>query len=41
MADMLYRRQLPDGRWLEVIPLTYGRARITIGDGKVFIDDNW
>jgi hypothetical protein len=31
---------LPDGRHLGVVPLTFGRARITIGDDD-FISDMW
>lgn len=29
-----------DGRMVEVMPLTYGRARIIVGDGR-FVDDAW
>lgn len=34
------RRRLPDGRLLAVIPLTFGRARLGIGDDTGF-DDLW
>lgn len=30
----LYRRELGDGRGVAVIPLTFGRARITIGPAQ-------
>ena len=30
-----YRRELPDGRVIEVYVLTFGRGRIAIGDGNV------
>jgi hypothetical protein len=32
------RRSLPDGRIVSVMPLTFGRARIGIGDDNVFHD---
>lgn len=41
MADYLATRELPDGRLLTVIPLTLGRARLTIGRGWVTYDDSW
>lgn len=37
----LARRDLEDGRTVMVIPLTYGRARITIGVGEMTYDDAW
>ena len=40
MIESLLVKDLPDGRRLEVVPLTYGRARIIIGDGY-FVDDSW
>lgn len=40
MIDSYYRKPLPDGRILEVIPLTFGRARIIVGDG-CFVEDGW
>lgn len=36
-----YSKALPDGRVFSVIPLTFGRARVTIGNGKTFYDDLW
>lgn len=30
MMDDYPQRVLPDGRWLVVIPLTFGRARLTV-----------
>lgn len=35
------RKQFPDGRIAEVVPLTFGRARITVGDGRTDVDDSW
>lgn len=32
------KKILPDGRIAEIMPLTYGRARIIVGDG--FLVDN-
>lgn len=38
----LAHRVLKDGRALWVYPLTFGRARIVIGqEGSPFIDDSW
>lgn len=34
MSDVLAERLLPDGRWLVVYPLTFGRARLTISAQK-------
>lgn len=34
----LYFKELPDGRLVTVIPLTFGRARITIGRGYKYLD---
>lgn len=35
-------RLLPDGRELSVMPLTYGRARLVVGQpGSMFYDDGW
>jgi hypothetical protein len=34
------KRTLKDGRIVEIIPLTFGRARIIIGDGYM-ADDGW
>jgi len=36
----LYKKIMPDGRIAEVVELTFGRARIIIGDGAV-VDDGW
>lgn len=40
---MIAERTLPDGRWLVVYPLTYGRARLTVSaePGATFYDDGW
>lgn len=34
-------RQLDDGRWLRVVPLTFGRARLTVGSGYWINDDGY
>lgn len=37
-------KTLPDGRIAEVVPLTYGRARITVSrpeDYGLFVADSW
>jgi hypothetical protein len=34
------QRTLQDGRVVEVIPLTFGRARIIIGDGS-YVYNGW
>lgn len=31
---------LPDGRLVSLVPLTFGRARILVGDG-CFVTDSW
>lgn len=38
-----FRRVLPDGRVLDVWPLTFGRSRLHIGReaGTMFYDDSW
>jgi hypothetical protein len=36
----LYLRPLANGRTLYVFPLTFGRARIAIGN-DCFLDDGW
>jgi len=43
LEDLVLGRVLPDGRWLVVLPLTYGRARLTISrdvDASTY-DDGW
>jgi hypothetical protein len=36
------KKELPDGKELTVIPLTYGRARLHVGErGSMFFDDGW
>ena len=39
----LFSRVLPDGRTADVIPLTYGRARIVVGKEpeRFGYDDAW
>jgi len=34
-------KTLPNGRVISVDPLTFGRARINIGDGFSFYEDGW
>jgi hypothetical protein len=34
------KKLLKDGRQVEIMPLTFGRVRIIVGDG-VFVDDGW
>ncbi len=42
MDDFLYQRVLADGRLITVVPLTYSRARITIGPVSCgWYDDGW
>lgn len=36
--DYYFRKKLDDGRLVCVVPLTYGRARIGIGDEECFYD---
>lgn len=38
--NYIYARQIDNGAIVAVVPLTYGRARITIGD-TVFINSGW
>lgn len=38
----LYWRRLPDGREAVVYPLTFGRARIVVGEeGSQIYEDSW
>jgi len=42
MTDSLIAsRCLPDGRLAMVIPLTFGRARLTVGRNTLTYDDAW
>lgn len=34
-------KALDDGRVVSVDPLTFGRARLNIGDGFSFYEDGW
>jgi hypothetical protein len=35
-------RTLPDGRVVHINPLTYGRARLSVGPAdEMFYDDEW
>jgi hypothetical protein len=40
-ADGVAWRALPDERLLALLPLTYGRLRLTIGYGNMTYDDGW
>jgi len=41
-AGIIAERILPDGRLLQVIPLTFGRARLCVGPAdSMTYDDNW
>jgi len=35
-----YHRDLSGGRYVAVIPLTFGRARLIVGKGMTY-DDGW
>ncbi len=37
----LFACGLPDGRIATIIPLTFGRARLTVGPDESFYDDGW
>ena len=41
--DAYFTRVLPDGRVLDVIPLTFGRARVTLSPNLAssFYDNAW
>lgn len=40
MPDVLFSLELTDGRQVDVLPLTYGRARLCIGPrGSLAYDD--
>jgi hypothetical protein len=39
--DFIAQRTLPDGRLLSVVPLTFGRARVTIGFDQATYEDGW
>ena len=34
------RKLLQDGRWIEIEPRTFGKARIIVTDGRS-VDDSW
>jgi hypothetical protein len=40
-SDYIYVKHFEGGRTAWVIRLTFGRARIIVGRGNVFIDDSW
>lgn len=41
MSELIpYRRELPTGEVVEVMMLTFGRGRVTIGDGCTFVRDS-
>jgi hypothetical protein len=35
------RKEFPDGRVAEVVPLTYGRARLIVMRGRYSLLDGW
>jgi hypothetical protein len=40
--ELFWQKDLPDGREVTVIPLTFGRARIHIGvKASLAYDDGW
>lgn len=43
LPSVFYRRVLPDGRFVEVIPLTFGRARLCLGQAHDTLgySDGW
>lgn len=42
MVSEYGRRLLPSGKGVVVYPLTYGRARLVVGDpDSMFYDDGW
>lgn len=42
MSDLLAERTLPNGKLLQVVPLTFGRARLYIGPADMPVyDDGW
>ncbi len=41
MNEIIAERALPNGTIAQVIPLTFGRARIIVGDGHTYVDDSW
>lgn len=41
IEDALKEKTLPDGRIVAIIPLTYSRARITIGRDESTYEDGW
>lgn len=43
MDSVLFSRTMPDGRIADVIPLTYGRARLCVGrePERFGYDDVW
>jgi hypothetical protein len=42
MPDILAEKPLPDGRMAQVYPLTFGRARLGVGQpDQQWYDDEW
>lgn len=42
MSDILAEKPLSDGRVAQVLPLTFGRARLCVGEvGLLWYDDAW
>ena len=40
-TKIIMKKKTKDGRIVEIMPLTFGRARIIIGDGHTFVDNGW
>lgn len=41
IGEALAQRTLPDGRIIAALPLTFGRARVTIGRDEMTYEDGW
>lgn len=42
IPQVYFTRDLPGGRTIDVVPLTFGRARLCIGPtGEMFYDNQW
>lgn len=37
----LWQKTLADGQIVAIVPLTYGRARITVGRDEITYEDGW
>lgn len=41
VGGVIDARQLDDGRVVALVPLTFGRVRLTVGTGFCTYDDSW